>query len=90
MLKKQRGVGGSLLLYLSRYGKIEKLLFSLKLDGDYESYLVKYDFTEEEMNNFTVSEINEKEMMIKNISNKFGNFIPIIYAIELNLSCFFN
>jgi len=28
VLKKQRGVGGSLLLYLSRYGEIEKL-FSL-------------------------------------------------------------
>jgi hypothetical protein len=43
-------------------GKIENLLFSKKLNGEYDAYIVKYDFTEEELNDFTHKDITKRKV----------------------------
>ena len=51
---KSDGVSGS---------KIENILFTANGSGDYDAYIVKYDFTAEELKTLTTAELNTKEVL---------------------------
>jgi hypothetical protein len=52
-------------------GKIENIMFSLKPDGNYDAYFVKYDFTKEAYENMSLEEfeLRNKEINYLNTSN---------------------
>lgn len=47
---------------ISPDSKIENVLFSLNNSGEYDTYLVKYDFTPEELLNFSEEDLNSHEV----------------------------
>ena len=49
-------------------GKIENITFNLNEKGEYESYLVKYDFTEEQLQSFTQEQLEQYQTVFTNLT----------------------
>lgn len=59
--------------------KIENIVFSLNKDGEYDTYKAKYNFTKEEMMNFTEQQVSNQSVTYTEITQgKFG----IIVCVE--------
>jgi hypothetical protein len=65
--------------------KVENLLFSKKLNGEYDAYIVKYDFTEEELNNFTHQELTKRKVTYTDI-----NYTKLPKTGRLGVMCYDN
>jgi hypothetical protein len=59
-------------------GKIENLLFSKNQNGSYDTYTVKYDFTEEELKNFSQEQIDQQAVTYQ----RFGDDIVCIDSMS--------
>ena len=65
--------------------KIEKLVFSLKQNGDYKILLAKYDFNANELEVLTKQQLEQKEVKFEDITNPI-NRVALMTCV-MNYSC---
>lgn len=61
-------------------GKIENLVFNQKIDGTFETFLIKYDVTETALDTLSVEQFREKEVILDQIGivSYFGCYCPVL------------
>lgn len=65
-------------------GKVENIVFSKKQDGTYETILVKYDLTEEELVNLTKEELLQSETILTDLNTGFSAAKCLVEVVMCN------